>query len=94
MVSCKQELPPNYTTNMSSTTTTVTVKSLMPGKAYKCEGAINYHNYKSVTLSSGNELLSTTKKLDFSITSLNAFQIAIKFENLRNLNLKIFYKCL
>jgi hypothetical protein len=92
MVNCSRELLPNYKTNMNSTTTTVTVKPLLPGKAYKCDGAIKYHNYENVIFPSNNTVLSTTKKLDFSATSLNAFQIAIKFDNLRNLSFKIVYK--
>jgi hypothetical protein len=85
-----QEILPKYKTNMSSTTTTVTVNSLLPGMAYRCEGVIKYHNYESLWFPS-KEVQTKTKKLDFNVTS-KAFKIDIKFDNLRNWNLKIFYK--
>ncbi len=86
MVNCKQEL----LTEIKSTnnTTVVTVSSMLPGKVYKCNGTIQYHNF---TLPIENEVQSTTKKLNFSVTS-KAFQITIKSDHLRNLNLKIFFK--
>jgi hypothetical protein len=86
MVNCKQELLSEI--KSTNNTTVVTVSSLLPGKTYKCKGTIQYHNF---ALPIENDVQSTTKKLDFHVTP-NAFQIAVKFDNNRNLNLKIYYK--
>jgi hypothetical protein len=88
-VNCKQE-PFSNNININNITK-ITVSSLFPGKAYECEGSIKYHNYENVIIPIGKEVQSTTKTLDFSVNA-TAFQIAIKFDNLRNLNFKIFFK--